>query len=309
MSDQIPNWYAPTFKTNIEMLLQNEGNKLDDTVQHMTFEGEGARYINQYGQADAAQINRERNGDTPTMNVPFSSRWIFSASITWSTLIDNRDDLYSVVDPQSSIVAAAGMEHQRQVDGLIVTALFGAALTGKTTPTPVAFDATMYVDVDTGGVGSGLNVAKLRRAKKLLIKNFNMVGRHKIYAAITAEQWEDLLEDIQATNKDYGGNGPLLDGDIKYFMGIFFRLIEFSATPGGAITLINPTTGAAMPGAQRVIPVYMDDAITLGTWRSLATKIDPRPDKNYSTQVWSEQVKGAARGQEKKVVAVAVNEA
>lgn len=309
MSDQIPNWYAPTFKTNVEMLLQNDGNRLDDTVQHQTFEGEGARYINQWGQADSALLNRERNGDTPTMNVPFASRWIFSASITWATLIDNRDDLYSVVDPQSSIVQAAALEQQRQIDGLIVQAMFGSALTGKTNPTPVAFDPTMYVDVDTGGVGSGLNVAKLRRAKKLLLKSFNDVGRRKIYAAITAEQWEDLLEDIQITNKDYGGVGPLMDGDVKYFMGIYFRLIEFDATPNGAITKVSPVTGAAMPANQRVIPVYMDDAITMGTWRGLATKIDLRTDKNYSTQVWSEQVKGAARGQEKKIVAVAVSEA
>lgn len=309
MADQIPNWYAPTFKTNVEMLLQNEGNKLEDTVRQETFQGEGARLVNQWGQADAAQINRERNGDTPTMDVPMTARWIFSKSITWATQIDNRDDLYSVVDPQSSIVSSAALEHQRQVDGIILTAMFGSGLAGKVTQTAVPFDPTMYVDVDTGGVGSGLNVAKLRRAKKLLMKNFNPVTSKKIYCALDSEQWEDLLEDIQITNKDYGGVGPLYDGDVRYFMGIEFRIIEFDATPGGAITKISPVTGAAMPGAQRVIPVYMQDAITLGTWRGMETKIDLRPDKNYSTQVWSEQVRGGTRTQEKTIVAVAVNEA
>jgi hypothetical protein len=308
MSLQIPNWYAPTFKTNVEALLQNPGNKLSDTVQHQTFTGEGARYINQYGQADAAMLDRPRNGDTPTMNVPMTTRWIYPETVTWATLIDNRDDLYSVVDPQSSIVSAATMEQQRQEDGVIVQALLGPAYVGKTSPVATLLPAANVLSTDIGGVASGLNVAKLRAAMKFLIKNFNDVQRMRVWAAITAEQWEDLLEDIQVTNKDYGGNGPLVDGVVRYFMGIYFKLIEYSATPNGSITLTNPATGAALPANNRVIPVYMADAVVEGTWRGLDTRITERPDKNFSAQVWTERVLGAARYQENKVVALTVTE-
>jgi hypothetical protein len=308
MSNQIPNWYAPAFLTNVEALLQNPGNKLSPTVQHLTTTGEGARFVNQYGQADPAQRDRPRNGDTPVMDVAMTARWAMPTTVTWATLIDNRDELFTVTQPQSPIVNAAAMEQARQEDAIILNAILGPALVGKSAPVSTRLPAANVLSTDIGGVGSGLNVAKLRSAMQFLMANFNNVSGMAPWMVINASAWRDLMSDVQVTNRDYGGGTPLVNGVLRSFMGINFVITEPDSLPDGGITKLNPATGAALGGALRVLPVYMPDAVTELTWRGLATRIEERPDKNYSTQVWSERVLGAARNQENKVVAVTVTE-
>lgn len=312
MSNQIPNWYAPTFRTNVEALLQNPGNKLAQTVQQITVQGEGARYINQFGIADPAQRDRVRNGDTPTMDVPMTSRWVYPTSVTWATLIDQRDQLYTVTDPRSPIVSSAAMEQARQEDAIILNGILGPAYVGKGTlgaaPTPVRMAGAQVLSTNIGGAATGLNVAKLRAGVAYLMSQFNNLSGMNPWMIINSAAWTSLMSDVQVTNTLYSGTPHLANGVLRSFLGVNFVVTEFASLPDGGITLLDPSTGAALGGTLRVLPMYMPDAVTEATWKALETRISEREDKNYSPQVWTERVLGAARTQENKVVAITVTE-
>ena len=59
----------------------------------------------------------------------------------------------------------------------------------------------------------------------------------------------------------------------------------------------------------RQIPVWVESGVHFGTWNGLDMRVDPRPDKNYNTQVFAEMICGASRTQEGKVVQIACNSA
>lgn len=295
MADQIPGHYAPTFTTMVELLLQQMGSRLRPYVQPGSQTGEGARFIEQVGKAGAAAKNMARLSDTPNMDVPADNRWVYPNTFDWATLIDNKDRLFMLIDPQGPYAQAAALEMGRQIDGEIIRGIFDGARTGKNGATTVAFPAGNVVGKDVGGTDSGLNVAKLRAARKKLLQNHVDINE-PAFLAITAEQHDNLLGDAQAASKDYNERPILVDGRISSYMGFNFVPIELSAVPDGDTWTKSGTT--------RKCPFWVKSGLHLNTWRDVSTKIDPRADKRYAIQIYLEGVFGATRTQEGKVGAI-----
>ncbi|PWR24979.1 phage capsid protein [Zavarzinia aquatilis] len=295
MSDIIPAHLAPTFNTALELLLQQRGSLLRAYVQPGNQMGEGAQYINQIGKADPAEKNAPRLSATPNMNVPGTARWVYPNTFDWGTLIDKRDKLFQITDPQSGYLEAASLEMGRQIDGEIIRAVFDVARTGKNGATTVPFPAGNVVGKDVGGTASGLNVAKLRAAKKLLLKNFVNINEKPILV-VTAEQHDNLLADPQINSKDYNERPVLVDGQISQFMGFQFVHCELSALPDGDTWTLS--------GNDRKCPFWVPSGVHLNAWQEVQTKIDQRPDLKYATQLYTDMVLGGSRCEEGKVGAI-----
>jgi len=152
---------------------------------------------------------------------------------------DERRELVQVVS------AAVG----RRMDQLVIDALAGSS-------------SSLTVSNDIGGTDSGLNVAKLRRAKALLDKqNVPMEGRCML---IHANSLESLLGETAVTSADFNSVRALVAGEMDTFLG--FRFITIGDRSEG---------GLAIDGSNdRVVYAFHKDAIGFAVGMAMRSEIN-----------------------------------
>lgn len=289
MSFDITPAFVQEYKATVTMLLQQRGAKLRRHVLEEGFSGKSAKAVEQIGPVSARK-KTSRHGDTPLISTPHDSRWISPVSYEWADLIDRADRARMSTDPTSAYAINGAMALGRSWDDEIIKGFFAPARTGEDGNVSKAFPASQAVAVDIGaGSATGLNVAKLRAAKKLMMKNEVDFDIEPVVMAITAEQSDDLLADIQATSRDYTPDYALKDGKIERFMGIDFVHSE---------RLPLDSDG------YRRNPVWARSGMKSGMWQDLTVKMTERPDKSYAIQVYVEGTFGAVRLEEGKVVEI-----
>lgn len=283
--------FVNDYKTTVQFLLQQMDNRFRKAVTEDTYKGQQGKSVEQFGTA-TAQARTTRNSDTPNLNISQDARWVFPTDYEWGTLVDDQDKLRMIIDPTSPIAQAAAMGMKRAQDDVIISAFFGTAQTGQFGTTAENFDTTDYqVGHDVGGTASNLNVAKLQTALKMLMQANKGELQEQVYCAISSEEHDALLKEVQVVNKDYnGGSAVLEDGRIKRFMGFEFIITE---------RLTNDSTGT-----YRLVPVWVKSGMHLGVWEDIVAEVTKRPDKSYSTQVYTRMTIGATRLMQGKVVQI-----
>jgi hypothetical protein len=298
--DFLTTAFVQTYSTNVEMLLQQKGSRLRPAVMNQANHGMAASVAEQFGSVNAVK-NTTRHANTPLINVPQDRRWMFPADYDWADLIDNQDKLRLLIDPQSPYAMAGAMALGRAQDDVIIDAFFNTAQTGQTGVTNTSFLSGNIVAHDVGGTsgtGTGLNVAKLRAAKKILMKAEVDLDNDPLFIAITADQHDDLLNEVQVTNLDFTNKPVLVEGKITSFMG--FNFIHSERLPGAP-----NYAGALTPATSEVwLPCWAKSGMAFGSWNEIQTSIAPRVDKRNSMQVYVTGTFGATRLQEPKVVQI-----
>lgn len=290
MSDQVSTASVQQYTTNVELLLQQRGSKLAESVMSGSYTGKAAKAVEQIG-AVAAQKRTSRHADTPLINTPHDARWVYPTDYEWADLIDDQDKLRMLIDPQSSYAQNGAFALGRAKDDEIIKAFFGTAQTGENGSTATAFDTA---NQQIAASSTGLTVSKLREAREILLSNEVDPSFDAIYVAVTAKQLTDLLEDPQVTNGgDYNIVKPLVTGEIDTYMGFKFIHCERLGVDGSS---------------NRRIPVYAKSGMHMGMWNDINTQISTRDDKSYSTQVYVKGTFGATRTEEGKVVEVLCSE-
>ena len=299
VSWQINTAFVQTYKTNVEMLLQQMGGKLSDCVTRDRYVGKAASVVEQFGRVTAVK-NMARNSDTPLTSVPQDRRWVYPSDYDASELIDQQDRLRLLADVNSGFTQSIVAAMRRAQDEEILLAFFRSAQTGENGTTPTAFPGTQVVAATIGGAGPsvGMNLAKLRAAKKLLIAASVDVENDPLYVAMTSADHDGMLTETQAVSLDYNDKPVLVDGMITKFMGFNFKLIEFISQPD------YPQAQPIIGLATRQVPVWAKSGMHLGTWNDLGISVDQRPDKRNSTQIYATETIGATRLQENKVVQI-----
>ena len=134
------------------------------------------------------------------------------------------DRTLETVEPVISPTVWTSIATGRSPEAHGITSFFGDARTGENGATATAFDgAGQTVAVDEGATSAtGLNVAKLRAAKKILMANEVDIDHDPLYVALTAEQHDDMMNEIQAVSLDFNTKPVLVDGRITSFMGFNF---------------------------------------------------------------------------------------
>jgi hypothetical protein len=212
---EIPKHYHTQFSNAVELLLQYEGSMLEPFVRVMPFTGEKAEVIKQFGDTEFRDDN-QRGDDTPNMEVTRDSRWIFPHDVDWGYLFERKDDLRMIIDQQGPLLRAAANALGKKTDQIIVNeGIFGDVKTGRNAGTTVSFPSGQKVAATVGGGGSatGMNLAKLRAARKKLAAAY-ISPRAKLYMAITENQHDELLGETQVTSAAgaEGRQGQLFPG-------------------------------------------------------------------------------------------------
>lgn len=143
----------------------------------------------------------------------------------------------------------------RREDQLIIDALDGAGAYAGTVATSI------------GGADSNLNLAKLRRAKRLLDdKGVPNSDRHILISALNLEA---LLGVTEAVSADYNTVKALVQGEIDTFMGFKFHCIEARDEDGLAIDGSDVRDGYA----------YHSKAVGLARGINFRTEVNYVPTK------------------------------
>jgi len=289
MSFNITTHFVQQYTTNVQLLLQQKGSKLRNTVTVGSYTGKAAKAIEQVGPV-TAQKRTIRHGDTPLISTPADARWVFPVDYEWADLIDDQDKLRMLIDPTSSYSQNGAYALGRAMDDEIISAFFATAKTGENGSDNTVFGVDQDVVVGTGSTGAtGLNISKLREAKKILMQNEVDIDNDPLFCIITAQQHDDLLNEAQAISLDYNTRPVLVDGKITAFMG--FNFVHTERLP------LNSSS-------QRRVPAFAKSGMHLGMFNDINTMISERADKGYATQVYVKGTFGATRTEEGKVVEI-----
>lgn len=287
----IPTFQVQQFSTNVNLLLQQRGSKLSGAVMRGSHVGKQASPVDQIG-AVAAQKVTTRFAPMGRVDATTERRWVFPNDYELPQQIDTFDKLRLITDPESQYVVNAVYAMGRAQDDEIISAFFDDAKTGENGKSTTTFLAGNVVSVDTGGSASNINVAKLRAAKKLLMAAEVDLDTDPIFCAITAEEHDSLLNEIQIISQDYNTTPVLVNGKVQSFLGINFIHCE------------RLTTGTDdQTGTSTQIPIWAKSGMHLGTWQDVTVSVSQRNDLSgepYQAYVYG--TFGATRLEEPKIV-------
>lgn len=294
----ITTHYVQQFSTNVELLLQQGGSLLRGYVGSGTHVGKQASVVDQVGEVSATQ-RTTRNAPITLSDIPVYRRWVFPKNFDFATAIDNADKFRMLIDPQGPYTTASVEALGRQIDDEIIAAFFADAKTGESAGTTTSFPAGNQVAVNYGAsANTGLTVAKLKRALKLLLAADLDPDREPVAFAVTALQHEDLLNELQAINTDYNKIGASIsNGRLRSILGMECVLTNRLAVDGSSY---------------RRVPVWAKKGMHLGLWQDIMSTVTQRNDLAGSPHPWQVYVCGtfgATRTDEERVVEIKCSEA
>lgn len=295
MPNSITTAFVTEFKSNADLLLQQEDSRLAQAVTQYQLNGEAAEVLEQFGVTNAVS-GLPRHADTPVIDVPQDRRWCYPTDYDWGHMIDKQDQLRLLIDPKSPVTRAGVAAMNRAKDDVIVQAMFGVAKTGKNGSTSTNFLAGNIVPNTVGGGGGavGMNLAKFREARRLLRKAEVQFESEQVYAALCADKENDLLAEATIINQDYNaGNMVIKDGRLMGILGITF--IHSERFVGGA------QNGNAAPFQ---IPVWSKNGVGLGVWNDIKANVAEVPTKRFNWMVYMGMTLGATRLEEPRVIQI-----
>lgn len=296
MSINLPSFYVQQFATNIQLLLQQKGSRFRPFVMSGSHVGKQASPVDQIG-AISMQPVSSRFAPMGRVDAAVDRRWVFPSDFDLPQLIDSFDKLRLLTDPQSAYVQNAVYAAGRQIDDLIIAAANGTAKTGETGSTSTVLPTAQKVIRTFGAAAAtGLTVAKLREAKRILMAAEVDIDSDQITCAVTAQQHDNLLAEAQVISTDFNDRPVLVDGKIERFLGINFIHSERLALSSDG-------------NSDRLVPVWAKSGLYLGMWNDMTTDISQRKDlQGLPWQTYVYMTAGATRLEEKKVVQIACDE-
>lgn len=212
------------------------------------------------------------------------ARWAAKQDKTHPVMLDWQDRLEILIDLESGYAANGAMAAARTADQIIVAAVQGTAYQGANGTVSSAFNTTAITSATArttlGNVlaagGTGLTYAKVREARAILnarevgVDDLGMRDRDAFVWVVSAGAMSQLMNEAQATSRDYIEGSPLTEGAIIYFMGFNFVIYN---------DLTN-TTGTTY----RTL-VWHRDAVGYAIWKERDLRIDQLPEHNYSTGI------------------------
>ena len=287
----IPDYFPDQFSTNWQDKLQQMDSRLQMAVERSDFTGERKKF-NLISAFEAQEIS-SRLDETPVNEMAGVEYWLYQRPCHIPTWFDKYDQhfLGQVVLPTSDTVRGHAYELNRKIDDVIIDAFFGIRYIGAAGTTTDSFPSSQDVAVDyveTGSaVNSGLTIAKLRKAARLL--NEKEVPQTDRFIAVTASELDNLLRTTEVTSADYNSVRALVNGQIDTFMG--FKFIHCERLP------VNTSTDVTS------VPVWHKSGIKLALGER-GTSMNVVPQRNDALLIRSHLMRGAVRTENEKVVRI-----
>lgn len=300
MSVNYKDLFTQEFTSNVQLLLQQEGSKLRDLVSIGRYTGKQASPVNQVGSITASKVT-SRFAPMGRVDATFDRRWVYPTDYELPQLIDSFDELKTIVDLKSSYTVNAKNAMGRAIDDEIISAFWGTAKTGEaggtsTTWSPTisssytSANASAYVANNFGSAAaSGLTVAKLREAKRVLLMNEVDPTTDELVCIITSKQHDQLLSEAQVVSTDFNDKPVLVEGMITRFLGFRFVMCERLVTDG----------------TYTRVPAYAKSGMHVGLWNDISAATTQREDlQGRPWQLYVTGTFGATRLEEKKLVEI-----
>lgn len=292
MSNEINVGHSEEYSSNVSLLSQQMDTRFRSRVTVDNKTGKSAQMMNQVGSV-TAQKRTTRHADTPRIDTPHDSRWVFPVDYEYADLIDKQDDagVRGIVSFESSYVRAGAMALNRALDSEVYDAFFSdTTKTGEDAGTTTGW--TAFVAANPGHqitTAGGLTDGKLKAALKALRAANVDLSVEPVFCAVSSEEIEDLQLEDHYINYDYTAtraqDAPA--GEIKPFLGINFVHYEPIAD-----------------NATRRVPLWVPSGMGVGIFDDISGRVSERDDKSYATQVYACGTFGATRLEEKKIVEI-----
>ena len=114
------------FNSNVEILSQQKGSRLRNSVRLKTGVIGEDTYIDQIGKTSAIK-RTSRHGDTPLVDTEWQRRKVSLIDYDWADLIDTADKLKMLADPTSEYSMNAAYALGRAMDDEVITEAFGTS--------------------------------------------------------------------------------------------------------------------------------------------------------------------------------------
>ena len=299
--DGLLQLFTVEFNTRLALKLQQRDSKLRGRVVEGTHTG--AKMASPINFIGALQMKTPAGRFAPKNGTPqdYSRRWIVPIDKELDVYVDNFDQLKTPIDPKSQITAAAAAAAARAIDDEIIRAATATATIGADSGSlsTEAWDTTNYQvasDFDSGSTSTGLSVAKLNEARRILEHNHAFDEDPNATLVIGSKQHADLRNQAQVTSADFNANGGVLvNGQVTRFMGFDVIVSERLAVVTDKDSKANCRSCLAF-GRQ---------GIYLGMWQDLKTEVFRRPE--LSGNPWDVNVMlsiGATRTQLGQVIQI-----
>ncbi len=301
MSLNIPQHYILQYNADVQLAYQFVGGKLAPLVQSNNHQGEGAAPADFVGPTQA-NLNPGRLAPTPVNNASVTRRWVYPNYFDHAFYIAKQDvsRVFSGGKLQAEYAQSQGKAMARLRDDLLLSSLFATATTGKNAGSTVSFPSSNIVAPNyKAAANTGLTVAKLIRAKKILRSNGVDLENAKLVCPINSDDEEFLLNQIEIRSKDYNDKAVLVDGKLTSYLGISFVPMEYTDTAN------YPNASAAnVSGGTRYVGLFDAMSVYWGNWQAPQTDVAERKDLSNAIQMYAWAEGGPTRLQEGGVVRI-----
>lgn len=286
--------YTVQYSTNLELLLQQMGSKLRGKVREGFHVGKMASPVNQIG-AITLKAPPGRFAPKARTDANFVRRWVFPQEGEIDQLIDSFDELQTIVDPKSQYTMNAANAVGRAWDDSIITNATGSAQLGQDAAslTTETFSTTAFqLSASFGSsAASGLTVAKMIEAKRILRHYHNDLETDPLTIVIGSQQESDLLNQVQVVSTEFNDRPVLVDGKITRFLG--YDVVVSERLPQ---TTVGTTRGAL---------VFVKSGMYLGMWKDISNRVSIRNELSGEPwDLWTSVMFGSTRLQPGKVLQV-----
>lgn len=287
--------YTTQFSTNLELLLQQKGSMLRGRVREGQHTGKMASPINQIG-ALSLKAPAGRFAPLPQQQAAYDRRWVFPQEGELPQLVDTFDELQTIVDPKSGLVETAANAVGRAWDDCLILQATGTSQLGQdaNSLTTEAFSTANFQIASTfgsGGTASGLTVAKIIEAKRILRHYHNDLEMDMPTMVIGSQQESDLFNQVQVVSTEFNDKPVLVDGHVRRFLG--FDIVVSERLPQTTV------------GTVRGVLVFVKSGLYLGVWKDMTNNIDNRVDlSGRPWQILTQTMYGATRTQPGKVLQI-----
>lgn len=277
--------FDQTHKINFQdawrLAADHNESMLRHTVSEQTCEGERSNPVTYYdsGKAQRREGRVPGHRDTPANR---RRRWLkYQPTFDSGEYIDSNDKFQGMTNFQSPLMKHHTGNVRRFIDqDVIIDGIFGDAYEGEVGGTAISFPADRIIaaDVQAGGGGTpvGMNLAKIKTSRKRIALAKHDLNVEDIWLLVTAEQIDDLSEEIQLMSSDYRAEaGPQFSRDGKLTKIWNHMLLEYQDLPTKQLA-----------GGQTVQrnPAYLKSAVMIGVWKDVM--FDAYPDSSKYQELY-----------------------
>lgn len=291
--------YADDFVIGYELALQQRNSRFKDKVKFAKpVKADGAQIVDHILPFEAEVGGSDDYSDTKWTHPRFMPRWAFPSVVRLTVPISTTDKLSMLKDPSSELTQSIVAAQMRALDGkIIVPAFFRDVVGGKDKDQTLVFPASQLIDQNVGAAASGINRDKIDYALEIFETNEVDLDEERPWMAITPRQHRILRNMAEVKNRDFEKLGGVIkDGKVTQYLGVnIFVSNRLNKVVIGGTTYVE-------------MPIWVPSGLVVQPWLEPKVRIDERPDKNYTLQLYSEARWGAIRSEEGRVIKVLCNE-